>query len=129
MSAVIRGPNGSRIMRGNSHIINASGICENHNWQKRTAEYRGWVEGYARNHKVPIVKADKGGSKEELVRPHLHRLERRNQHGVYFIFTSIEMGSTFRSQRPRFPTDDPDYRIIRRVPSDSCITTSTSVIR
>jgi len=27
------------------------------------------------------------------------------------------MGRTFRSQMPRFPTDDPDYRIIRRVPS------------
>jgi hypothetical protein len=44
-------------------------------------------------------------------------MERRNQHGVYCIFTSMEMGSTFRSQMPRFPTDDPDYRIIRRVPS------------
>jgi hypothetical protein len=84
---------------------------------KRTAEYRGWVEGYARNHKVPVVKAEKGVSKENLVRPHLQRMERRNQHGVYFIFASMEMGSTFRSQAPRFPTDDPDYRIIRRVPS------------
>jgi len=27
------------------------------------------------------------------------------------------MGSTFRSQMPRFPTEDPDYRIIRRCPS------------
>src|ERR1700681_2475090 len=27
---------------------------------KRTLEYRGWVEGYARNHKLPIVKAEKG---------------------------------------------------------------------
>src|SRR6266849_4610298 len=29
----------------------------------------------------------------------------------------MEMGSTFRSQMPKYPTDDPDYRIIRRVPS------------
>jgi hypothetical protein len=28
-----------------------------------------------------------------------------------------KMGSTFRSTMPKFPTDDPDYRIIRRVPS------------
>ena len=84
---------------------------------KRTLEYRGWVEGYARNHKIPILKAEKGRSKEDLVRPYLERMERRGQHGVYCIFTSMEMGSTFTSKMPKFPTDDPDYRIIRRVPS------------
>jgi len=84
---------------------------------KRTLEYRGWVEGYARNHKIPMLKAEKGVSKEDLVRPHLHRMERRDLQGVYCIFTSMEMGSTFTSKMPRFPTDDPDYRIIRRVPS------------
>lgn len=84
---------------------------------RRTQQYRGWVEGYARNHKIPILKAEKGVSKEDCVRPHLQRMERRNQHGVCCIFTSMEMGSTFHSRLPRFPTDDPDYRIIRRVPS------------
>ena len=84
---------------------------------KRTPEYRAWVEGYARNHKIPLMRAEKGVSKEDYVRPHLQRMERRRQHGVYCIFTSMEMGSTFRSQMPRFPTEDPDYRIIRRLPS------------
>jgi hypothetical protein len=84
---------------------------------KRTNQYRGWVQGYARNHKIPVLKAEKGVSKEHCVRPHLQRMERRNQHGVYCIFTSMEAGSTFRSLMPRFPTDDPDYRIIRRCPS------------
>jgi len=84
---------------------------------QRTGPYRGWVEGYARNHKIPIIKAQKGVSKEDAVRPHLQRMERRNQHGVYCIFTSMEMGSTFTSKMPKFPTEDPDYRIIRRVPS------------
>jgi len=84
---------------------------------KRTLEYRGWVESYARNHKIPILKAEKGVSKEDLVRPHLQRMERRGQQGVYCIFTSMEMGSTFTSKMPKFPTDDPNYRIIRRVPS------------
>jgi hypothetical protein len=84
---------------------------------KRTPEYRGWVEAYARNHKIPMLRAEKGVSKEKCVLPHLQRMERRNQHGVYCIFTSMEMGSTFSSKMPRFPTDDPDYRIIRRVPS------------
>jgi hypothetical protein len=63
---------------------------------KRTPEYRGL-------------------SKEDSVRPHLQRMERR--YGVYCIFTSMEMGSTFTSKMPRFPTEDPNYRIIRRVPS------------
>jgi hypothetical protein len=44
-------------------------------------------------------------------------MERRHQHGVYCIFPSMEMGPTFNSKMPQFPTDDPDYRIIRRVPS------------
>src|SRR5271169_727498 len=84
---------------------------------KRTPEYRGWVEAFARNHKIPMLKAEKGVSKEKCVLPHLQRMERRNQHGVCCIFTSMEMGSTFQSRMPQFPTDDPDYRIIRRIPS------------
>ena len=86
---------------------------------KRTLQYRGWVQGYARNHKIPILKAEKGVSKEDAVRPYLQRMERRNRHGVYCIFTSMEMGSTFTSKMPKFPTEDPHYRIIRRVPSRS----------
>src|SRR5438477_13080749 len=35
---------------------------------KRTPEYRGWVEGYARNHRIPMLKAEKGVSKEDCVR-------------------------------------------------------------
>jgi hypothetical protein len=84
---------------------------------KRTPEYRAWVEAYARNHKIPIKSPEKGVSKESFVRPFLQRMERSNQHGVYCIIPSMERGSTFRSQPPKFPTDDPNYRIIRRVPS------------
>src|SRR5258708_39765824 len=84
---------------------------------KRTPEYRGWVEAYARNHKIPMLKAEKGVSKEKFVLPHLQRMERRNQHGIYCIFTSMEMGSTFQSRMPKFATDDPNYRIIRRAPA------------
>jgi hypothetical protein len=80
---------------------------------KRTPEYRGWVEGYARNHKVPIMSPEKDESNEEFVRPHLQRMERQNRHGVYFIILSMEMGRTFCSLPPKYPTDDPDYRIIR----------------
>jgi hypothetical protein len=80
---------------------------------KRTPEYRAWVEGYARNHKIPMQSPENDQSKEEFVRPHLQRMERQNQHGVYFIIPSMEMGRTFYSLPPKYPTDDPDYRIIR----------------
>jgi hypothetical protein len=80
---------------------------------KRTPEYRGWVEGYARNHKIPMRSPEKDQSKEEFVRPHLQRMERQNRHGVYFIIPSMEMSRTFYSLPPKYPTDDPDYRIIR----------------
>lgn len=84
---------------------------------KRTAEYRAWVEGYARNHKIPIVAGEKGVDKESVAHARLWSFERRNGIGPYLIFTSMEFGSTFRSCAPKYPTEDPDYRIIRRVRS------------
>jgi hypothetical protein len=84
---------------------------------KRTLAYRAWVEGFARNHEIPILRAEKGMRKEKCVQPYLQRMERRHRHGVYCIITSMEMGSTFQVRMPKFPTADPDYRIIRRVPS------------
>jgi hypothetical protein len=84
---------------------------------KRTPEYRGWIEAYARNHKIPLRKAEEGREPGGF-RPTSSTTDgKADQHGVYGIFTSMEMGSTFHSRMPQFPTDDPDYRIIRRVPS------------
>jgi len=80
---------------------------------KRTPAYRAWVEGYARNHRIPMRSPEKDESKEEFARRHLQRMERQNQHGVYVIIPSMEMGRTFCSLLPKYPTDDPDYRIIR----------------
>jgi hypothetical protein len=37
---------------------------------------------------------------------------RANRHGVYFIFKSMEQGSTFRITVPKYPTADPNYRIL-----------------
>jgi hypothetical protein len=76
----------------------------------------GW-KAYARNHEVPMIKAEKGLSKEDCARQHLRSMERRNQHGLYLIITSMEIGGTFTSKPPKYPTDDPNYRITRRVPS------------
>jgi hypothetical protein len=82
--------------------------------RQRTNEYNGWVEAFARNHKIPIEWAEKGVRKEDYVRPYQQRMERQNRFGVYFILKSMEVGPSFRSSAPRFPVEDPDYRIIGR---------------
>jgi hypothetical protein len=80
--------------------------------RQRTDDYRGWVEAYARNHKIPTEWAEKGVRKEEHVLPALHRMEKKNAFGVYFIFKSMEQDRTFRISVPKYPTEDPNYRIL-----------------
>jgi hypothetical protein len=79
---------------------------------QRTGDYRDCVEAYARNHHIPIEWAEKGVRKEDYVSPRLHRLMRKNAYGVYFIFKSMEQGRTFRISVPKYPTPDPNYRIL-----------------
>jgi len=79
---------------------------------RRTNDYRDWVEAYARNHKIPMEWAEKGTRKEDYVLPALHRMEKKNAYGVYFIFKSMEQGRTFRISLPKFPTQDPNHRIL-----------------
>jgi len=87
---------------------------------QRTKDYQQWVEAFARNHRLPIEWADdkalkaKGLKREDYVRPYCARMERRKQFGPYFILKSLEQGPTFRARLPKFPTDDPDYRIVSR---------------
>jgi hypothetical protein len=79
---------------------------------QRTVDYQKWVEAYARNHKIPLQWAEKGVRKEDYVLPHLRRMAKKNAYGVYFIFKSMEQGSTFRCSVPKFPTQDPNHRIL-----------------
>ena len=79
---------------------------------QRTNDYRDWVEAYARNHKIPMEWAEKGTRKEDYVLPTLRRMEKQNAYGVYFIFKSMEQGRTFRISVPKFPTQDPNHRIL-----------------
>src|SRR5258708_5049242 len=92
---------------------------------ERTEVYRSWVEAYARNHKLPIEWAEKGVRKEDYVVPALRRMVKNNSvgvvlrrmvknntYGVYFIFKSMEQGATFRISVPKFPTKDPNHRIL-----------------
>jgi len=79
---------------------------------QRTGDYQKWVEAYARNHAIAIEWAEKGVRKEDYVLPHLRRMMKKNAYGVYFIFKSMEQGSTFRCSVPKFPTKDPNHRIL-----------------
>ena len=79
---------------------------------QRTNDYQHWVESYARNHKIPIEWAGKGVRKEDYVLPVQRRMEKRKAFGVYFIFKSMEQGRTFRITVPKYPTQDPNYRIL-----------------
>lgn len=79
---------------------------------KRTAEYRRWVQAFARKQGIPMQWAEKRVRKEDFVLPYLKKMQKQNRYGVYFIFQSMEQGATFRSAVPKFPTDDPDYRIL-----------------
>ena len=81
---------------------------------RRTNGYQGWVEAYARNHGIPIDWAEPKVRREDYVRRAQRRMKRANRHGVYFILNSMEQGQTSRSTVPRFPTDDPNYRILAR---------------
>ncbi len=49
--------------------------------------------------------------------PLLKRMQRQNRYGVYFIYRSMEQGSTFRCSIPKFPTKDPNYTLLRKTRS------------
>ena len=80
--------------------------------RQRTKDYQNWVEAFARNHDIQIEWAEKKVRKEDHVLPWLRRMERKNAYGVYFIYRSMEQGPSFRSSPPKYPTDDPNYRIL-----------------
>ncbi len=87
-------------------------VVEKEVLSSRTNDYQNWVEAYARNHQIPIQWAEKGVRKEDYVLPALRRMEKKNAFGVYFIFKSMEQGRTFRISVPKYPTQDPNYRIL-----------------
>jgi hypothetical protein len=87
--------------------------------RKRTQDYQHWVEAYARNHRIPLQWPDpemkkKGLRQEDYAHPYLLAMERRKRLGVYFIFRTMEPGPNFHSCQPKYPTQDPDYRILQR---------------
>ncbi len=79
---------------------------------QRTNDYQQWVEAFGANHQIPIQWAEKGVRKEQYVLPWLRRVRKKNAYGVYFIFKSMEQGPSFRISVPKYPTKDPNHRIL-----------------
>jgi hypothetical protein len=94
--------------------VHGSGAITKDILRQRTTEYHQWVEAFARNHHIALEWAVKGVRKEDYVRPRLRQMERRERFGVYFILKSMEVGTNFRVAMPKYPTADPDYRILSR---------------
>jgi len=80
--------------------------------RRRTNEYQNWVDAFARNHDTPIEWAKKKQRKDKYVQSRLRSMVQGNKYGVYFIFRSMEQGPTFRCSEPKYPTKDPNYRIL-----------------
>ena len=64
-----------------------------------------------------IIKSPWSGPRKVFARrthvlPALRRLEKHGAYGVYFIFKSMEQGRTFRITVPKYPTQDPNHRIL-----------------
>ena len=83
--------------------------------RQRSQDYKTWVERFARNHQVPLEWAQKGVRNEDMVASRQHRRLQAGQFGVYYIIKSKEQGWTFRVFKPKFPSADPNYQIVRKV--------------
>jgi hypothetical protein len=92
--------------------VTGAPVITNEILSERTNRYQNWVEAFARNRRIPIEWAEKGIRKEDFVRRWQRRMVRNNAYGVYFIFKSLEVGPTFRITVPKYPTKDPNYRIV-----------------
>ena len=82
--------------------------------RQRSQHYQNWVEHFARNHKVPLIWAEKHVRKEDLVASRRQRHLTKGKFGVYYIIKSREQGWTFRILPPKFATSDPHYQIVRK---------------
>src|SRR5713101_7885765 len=73
--------------------------------RQRTIEYSQWVEAFTRKHQIPIEWAAKGVRKEDSS-------PLAADGAAYFILKSMEVGTSFRAAMQKYPTADPDYRIL-----------------
>jgi len=82
--------------------------------RQRTDQYQCWVENYATKNRIPIQWAEKDVRKKDWLAPSCRAQQKAGHFGVYFILRSMEQGPTFAIRQPKYPTDDPNYRILRK---------------
>lgn len=82
--------------------------------RQRTDQYQCWVENYALKNRIPILWAEPGVRKKDWLAPSCKAQQKAGRFGVYFILRSMEQGPTFAIRHPKFPTQDPNYRILRQ---------------
>jgi hypothetical protein len=78
----------------------------------RTDQYLSWVNAYTLNHQIPIVWAQKDVRKKDDLAPLRARMQREGRTGVYYLLKSMEQGPSFRIVKPKYPVEDPTWRII-----------------
>jgi len=82
--------------------------------RQRTDQYQCWVENYASKNHIPILWAEPGVRKKDWLAPSCKAQQKAGRFGAYFILRSMEQGPTFAIRHPKFPTQDPNYRILRQ---------------
>ena len=80
--------------------------------RQRTDQYLSWVNAYTQNHDIPIEWAQKDVRKKDELAPLRTRMQREGRTGVYYVLKSMEQGPSFRIVKPKFPVDDPTWRIV-----------------
>jgi hypothetical protein len=80
--------------------------------RQRTDQYLSWVNAYTKNHEIPITWAEKDVRKKDDLAPLRTRMQREGRTGVYYVLKSMEQGPSFRIVKPKFPVDDPNWRIV-----------------
>ena len=80
--------------------------------RQRTDQYLNWVNAYTHNHQIPLVWAEKDVRKKDDLTPLRTHMQQKGRTGVYYVLKSMEQGPSFRIVNPKFPVDDPNWRIV-----------------
>jgi hypothetical protein len=80
--------------------------------RRRTDQYLSWLNAYTKNNEIPIRWAEKDIRKKDDLTPIRHRMQREGRMGVYYVLKSMEQGPSFRIVKPKFPVEDPNWRIV-----------------
>jgi hypothetical protein len=79
---------------------------------ERTADYQAWVEAHARNPSAVDRVGGEAVRKEDCLLSWQRRMARQDAHGVDFISKNVEQVPPFRVSVPKYPSKDPNYRIL-----------------